>query len=85
MNARSGLSAARDEPLREDIRRLGRVRGDTIREQEGEAVFASVEAVRRTAVSFAPEHDPAPRNELAAQLDPAFPARRRSANPPRSV
>ena len=29
----------KDLPLREDIRLLGRILGDTIREQSGEAIF----------------------------------------------
>ena len=60
----------KNEPLRTDIRLLGRVLGDTVREQEGEAVFDIVERVRQTAVRFAREGDPAARAELAALLDP---------------
>jgi phosphoenolpyruvate carboxylase len=33
----------KDLPLRDDIRPLGRVLGDTIRDQEGEAMFDLVE------------------------------------------
>ncbi|RIX39888.1 MAG: phosphoenolpyruvate carboxylase, partial [Rhodocyclales bacterium GT-UBC] len=44
--------------------------GDTVREQEGEAVFDVVEQVRQTAVRFARNGDPAARAELAALLDP---------------
>jgi len=60
----------KNEPLREDIRLLGRLLGDTVREQEGEAVFDVVEQVRQTAVRFARNGDPAARAELAALLDP---------------
>ncbi|MDR2710153.1 MAG: phosphoenolpyruvate carboxylase [Burkholderiales bacterium] len=60
----------KDEPLRDDIRRLGRVLGDTLREKEGADVFNLVESVRRTAVRFARDGDPAARAELAALLDP---------------
>ncbi len=60
----------KDEPLHADIRLLGRVLGDTVREQEGNAVFAIVERVRQTAVRFARDGDPAARAELAALLDP---------------
>ena len=60
----------KDEPLRDDIRLLGRILGDTVREQEGDAVFAIVERVRQTAVRFARDGDPAARAELAALLDP---------------
>ena len=60
----------KDEPLRNDIRLLGRILGDTVREQEGNAVFEIVERVRQTAVRFARDGDPAARGELAALLDP---------------
>ncbi|PMC63176.1 phosphoenolpyruvate carboxylase [Corynebacterium xerosis] len=38
-----------DETLRDDIRHLGRILGDVIREQEGDKVFNLVENARRTA------------------------------------
>ena len=60
----------KDEPLRNDIRLLGRILGDTVREQEGDSVFELVERVRQTAVRFARDGDPAARNELASLLDP---------------
>ena len=61
---------SKDEPLRNDIRLLGRLLGDTVREQEGAAVFDIVERVRQTAVRFARDGDPAVRAELADLLDP---------------
>ena len=64
------LDSNKDEPLRNDIRLLGRILGDTVREQEGESVFDIVERVRQTAVRFARDGDPAARDELAALLDP---------------
>jgi phosphoenolpyruvate carboxylase len=42
------LDSNKEEPLRNDIRLLGRILGDTVREQEGEAVFDIVERVRQT-------------------------------------
>ena len=42
----------KDLPLREDIRLLGRILGDTIREQSGEAVFDTVESIRQNSVRF---------------------------------
>jgi phosphoenolpyruvate carboxylase len=47
----------KDLPLREDIRLLGRILGDTIRDQEGEAVFQLVERIRQTCVRFRRNHD----------------------------
>jgi phosphoenolpyruvate carboxylase len=64
------LDSNKDEPLRNDIRLLGRLLGDTVREQEGDAVFELIERVRQTAVSFARNGDPAARAELASLLDP---------------
>ena len=68
--AESVLDSNKDEPLRNDIRLLGRILGETVREQEGDAVFATIERVRQTAVSFARNGDPAARAELAGLLDP---------------
>ncbi len=66
----ASLDTSKDEPLRDDIRLLGRILGDTVRAQEGDSVFDIVERVRQTAVRFARDGDPAARNELAALLDP---------------
>ena len=43
--------------LREDIRLLGRLLGDTIRDQAGADVFELVERIRRTAIHYRKEHD----------------------------
>jgi phosphoenolpyruvate carboxylase len=40
----------KDEPLRNDVRQLGAVVGDVIREQGGPDLFAAVEEARRTAI-----------------------------------
>ncbi|MBP0591597.1 phosphoenolpyruvate carboxylase [Paraburkholderia sp. LEh10] len=47
----------KDQPLFEDIRYLGRLLGDVVREQEGDEVFEVVEAIRQTAVRFRREDD----------------------------
>ena len=54
----------KDLPLRYDIRLLGRILGDTVRAQEGEAVFELVERIRRTGVQFHRNADEAARQEL---------------------
>ena len=59
----------KDLPLRDDIRLLGRILGDTVRSQEGEPVFAIVEHIRRTSIRFHREEDEAARHELEAALD----------------
>jgi phosphoenolpyruvate carboxylase len=46
-----------DADLREDIRFLGRLLGDTIREQAGSEVFELVESIRRTAIRYRKDHD----------------------------
>ncbi len=42
----------KDQPLIEDIRLLGRILGDVIREQEGDAEFELIEQVRQLSVAF---------------------------------
>ena len=61
--------ADKDGPLREDIRLLGRILGDTVRAQEGAEVFDIIERVRQTAVRFARDKDLAAQAELTAILD----------------
>ena len=63
--ARSTRTNDKDAPLREDIRLLGRLLGEVIRQQEGEAVFKVVETIRQTAVRFRRESD----LEAGADLD----------------
>ncbi len=58
-----------DQPLRDDIRWLGRLLGDTVREQEGEHVFNLVESVRRIAVRFEREGREEDRRELNTMLN----------------
>ena len=43
---------AKNQPLVEDIRLLGRILGDVIREQEGNATFQLIERVRRLSVAY---------------------------------
>jgi phosphoenolpyruvate carboxylase len=59
----------KDDPLREDIRLLGRMLGDTLREQEGEPTFDLVETIRQTAIRFRREQDPRARHELDTILN----------------
>src|SRR5215468_10935346 len=59
----------KDIPLRDDIRLLGRILGDTIREQQGDAVFAVVERIRQTSVRFHRSEDEKARGELEATLN----------------
>ncbi|CAM5412111.1 phosphoenolpyruvate carboxylase [Thauera mechernichensis] len=59
----------KDHPLREDIRLLGRVLGDTVREQEGDATFDCIEQIRQNSVRFRRDDDIAARRELEDILD----------------
>ena len=61
--------SSKDLPLREDIRLLGRILGDTLREQEGSATFELVENVRRASVLFRKTQQNADRIELEHLLD----------------
>ena len=55
--------------MRDDIRLLGRLLGDTVREQEGNASFELVERVRQSAIAFHRDEDIAARRELERTLD----------------
>src|SRR3954453_16662283 len=58
-----------DARLREDIRLLGRILGDTVRDQEGAEVFDIVERIRQTSVRFHRDEDRIARRELDHILD----------------
>ena len=45
-------TAQKDAPLVEDIRFLGRILGEVIRDQEGKAAFALIENIRQLSVAF---------------------------------
>ena len=60
--------ADKDAPLKEDIRLLGRLLGDVLRDQEGEAVFDIVETIRQTAVRFRRDADREAGKELTDLL-----------------
>ena len=60
--------ADKDEPLREDIRLLGRLLGDTLREQEGDGLFELVEGIRRSALRFRRDGDLGERAQLESLL-----------------
>jgi phosphoenolpyruvate carboxylase len=58
-----------DTRLRNDIRLLGRILGDTVRDQEGADVFDLVERIRQTSIRFHRDEDRAARRELEQILD----------------
>jgi phosphoenolpyruvate carboxylase len=51
------LKVNKDQPLIEDVRLLGRILGDVIREQEGQAAFDLIERVRQLSVRYRIRHD----------------------------
>src|ERR1700690_1569200 len=53
-----------DARLRTDIRLLGRILGDTVRDQEGAEVFDLVERIRQTSIRFHRDDDRPARSEL---------------------
>jgi phosphoenolpyruvate carboxylase len=59
----------KDAPLRDDIRLLGRLLGDTLREQEGDAAFDLVELIRQTSIRFHRDEDEEARRSLKTMLD----------------
>ncbi|MEQ1814015.1 MAG: phosphoenolpyruvate carboxylase [Candidatus Nitrotoga sp.] len=61
--------SSKDLPLREDIRLLGRILGDTLREQEGVKTFDLVENIRRAAVHFRKTQDERDRAHVEKMLD----------------
>ena len=61
--------ADKDVPLRDDIRLLGRILGDTVRDQEGEETYALVEQIRQASIRFHRRNETGARRELEAILD----------------
>ena len=57
------------DPLREETRFLGRLLGSVIRETQGEAAFATIEAVRQAAIDFRRATDDTGASAARAKLD----------------
>ena len=68
-NILESSSLAEDARLRNDIRLLGRILGDTVRDQEGADVFDLVERIRQTSIRFHRDEDRPARRELETILD----------------
>lgn len=73
LRAESAASAVRrvkddERPLQADIRLLGRILGDVLREQEGTETFELVEQIRQLSVSFRRHNDEAAGRTLKATL-----------------
>ncbi|MGL4242347.1 MAG: phosphoenolpyruvate carboxylase, partial [Beijerinckiaceae bacterium] len=60
---------AKEARLRENIRLLGRLLGDTVRAQEGDAVFDLIETIRQNSIRFHRADDQQARRALESTLD----------------
>ena len=63
------MTQDKDAPLREDIRLLGRLLGDTVRTQHGAPAFELIESIRQNSVRFRRDDDVAARRALEDILD----------------
>jgi phosphoenolpyruvate carboxylase len=66
---RAHATPDKDLPLKEDIRLLGRLLGDTLREQQGDETFDLIEHIRQIAIRFRRQGDTQARTELEATLN----------------
>jgi phosphoenolpyruvate carboxylase len=64
VSAKAAPTTDKDAPLKEDIRLLGRLLGEVVRDQEGDAVFEVIETIRQTSIKFRKEADPQAGTEL---------------------
>ncbi|MBV5346031.1 MAG: phosphoenolpyruvate carboxylase, partial [Rhodoferax sp.] len=58
-----------ERPLAEDIRLLGRILGDVIREQEGQEIYELIEKIRKLSVAFRRDADHAADKSLKKLLN----------------
>jgi len=72
--AAAPAAADKDAPLFADIRLLGRLLGDVIRDQEGAAVFDLIERIRQLSVRLHRSPDATAQEELDTLLDTLSPA-----------
>lgn len=60
-------AAEKNQPLVDDIRRLGRILGEVIREQEGREAYELVEQIRKLSVAYRLKQD-APAGKALSRL-----------------
>ncbi|MBP7370844.1 MAG: phosphoenolpyruvate carboxylase, partial [Arenimonas sp.] len=60
---------SKDEPLKNDIRLLGRILGDTIRQQEGQEVYELIEQIRQRSIRYRRDGDVQAKQELSDLLN----------------
>lgn len=68
MSSQHLAESDKDTPLRDDIRMLGRVLGNTVRNQEGSEVFDLIEKIRQTSIRFHRDDDLEAREALETML-----------------
>ena len=66
-------SEEKDLPLKEDIRFLGRILGDVVREQEGDEVFDLVETIRKSSIAYLRDADANTKAEFESILNDLTP------------
>ncbi|MFK5981216.1 MAG: phosphoenolpyruvate carboxylase [Rhizobiaceae bacterium] len=64
----------KDLPLKEDIRFLGRILGDVVRELEGDEVFDLVETIRKSSIAYLRDADADTKAEFESILNDLTPA-----------
>ena len=70
----TSATSSKDKPLLENIRLVGGLLGDTIRAQEGEAIYGLIEEIRRTSVRFHRDGDDDAKGELERTLQDLSPS-----------
>ncbi len=65
----NSANSDKDTPLRDDIRLLGRLLGDTVREQNGDATFEIVEMIRQISLRYHRDDDEPAKRELEEILN----------------
>lgn len=59
----------KDQQLREDIRHLGRILGDTVRHQHGDEIFNLIEEIRQSSIRFGRDGDEVAKQNLETMLN----------------
>ncbi|MGB8337996.1 MAG: phosphoenolpyruvate carboxylase, partial [Burkholderiales bacterium] len=59
----------KDQPLRDDIRLLGKLLGDTLRDQDGDKTFDLIETIRQSAVRYRKHADADERRQMETALN----------------
>jgi phosphoenolpyruvate carboxylase len=69
MNNPAPIEPNKEQPLSDDIRLLGKLLGDTLRDQQGDETFALIETIRQTAVRYRKHADKEQKQQMEAALN----------------